>query len=55
VPALPRLPSGRMDRRAADAWFDKQPNAVEQAPQDSRGSFRLAQAYDVAVDRRRGR
>lgn len=55
VPTLPRLPSGRMDRKAADAWFEQQRSVVEQAPQDWRGWFRLAQAYDLAGDRRRAR
>jgi hypothetical protein len=55
LPVLPRLPSGRMDRGAADAWFDVQRRKVEQAPQDWRGWFRLAQAYDLAGDRRRAR
>jgi hypothetical protein len=55
LPVLPRLPSGRPDRRAADDWFDQQRTAVQQAPQDWRGWFRLAQAYDLAGDRRRAR
>jgi len=55
VPELPRLPSGRLDRGAADAWFDRQRVVVERAPEDWRGWFRLAQAYDLAGDRRRAR
>jgi cytochrome c-type biogenesis protein CcmH/NrfG len=55
VPELPRLASGRVDRRAADAWFDQQRVVVERAPEDWRGWFRLAQAYDLAGDRRRAR
>ncbi|MEO6502344.1 MAG: hypothetical protein ABIQ09_10595 [Jatrophihabitantaceae bacterium] len=55
LPALPRLPSGRLDRRAADGWFDQQRVVVEQAPEDWRGWFRLAQAYDLAGDRKRAR
>ncbi|MDQ1743941.1 MAG: hypothetical protein QOE23_2280 [Pseudonocardiales bacterium] len=55
VPELPRLASGRVDRRAADSWFDEQRVGVERAPQDWRGWFRLAQAYDLAGDRRRAR
>lgn len=54
-PELPRLPSGRADRAAADAWFEQQRVLVEAAPEDWRGWFRLAQAYDLAGDRRRGR
>jgi len=55
LPELPRLPSGRQDRRAADAWFEQQRLAVQRAPEDWRGWFRLAQAYDLAGDRRRAR
>lgn len=55
LPVLPRLPSGRVDRRAADAWFDQQRVVVEQSPQDWRAWVRLAQAYDLAGDRKRAR
>lgn len=55
APALPRLPSGRPDRKAADNWFEQQRTVVEQAPEDWRGWFGLAQAYDLAGDRRRAR
>lgn len=55
LPELPRLPSGRPDRKAADGWFDEQRTVVEQAPDDWRGWFRLAQAYDLAGDRKRAR
>lgn len=55
LPVLPRLASGRVDRGAADAWFDQQRAVVERAPQDWRAWFRLAQAYDLAGDRRRAR
>lgn len=55
LPALPRLPSGRLDREAADAWFDRQRSVVERAPHDWRAWFRLAQAYDLAGDRKRAR
>jgi len=54
-PELPRLRSGRVDRAAADGWFELQRARVEAAPDDWRGWFRLAQAYDLAGDRRRGR
>ncbi|MDQ2836541.1 MAG: hypothetical protein M3Y42_17160 [Actinomycetota bacterium] len=54
-PELPRLASGRPDRAAADAWFERQRVLVEAAPDDWRGWFALAQAYDLAGDRRRGR
>ena len=54
-PELPRLPSGRPDRSAADALFAAQRELVEAAPDDWRGWFRLAQIYDLAGDRRRAR
>ncbi|WP_073482596.1 hypothetical protein [Streptoalloteichus hindustanus] len=52
---LPRLPSGRVERAAADAWFAERRAEVEGAPEDWRGWFRLAEAYDLAGDRRRAR
>lgn len=54
-PALPRQPSGRLDRQAAEAWFDQQREVVRQAPQDWRGWLRLARAYDLAGDRKQAR
>lgn len=54
-PDVPRLPSGRPDRAAADALFASQRSVVEAAPDDWRGWFRLAQLYDLAGDRRRAR
>lgn len=55
LPDLPRLPSGRLDRAAADDWFAVQRVAVEADPQGWTGWYRLAQAYDLAGDRKRGR
>ncbi|WP_436501106.1 hypothetical protein [Actinokineospora sp. HUAS TT18] len=52
---LPRLPSGRVDRAAADAWFEERRAEVEAAPEDWRAWYRLAVAYDIAGDRGRGR
>jgi hypothetical protein len=52
---LPRMPSGRVDRRAADAWFDERRAELEQHPDDWRHWYRLAHAYDIAGDRRRAR
>ncbi|MCP2256913.1 hypothetical protein LX15_000596 [Streptoalloteichus tenebrarius] len=52
---LPRLPSGRVERDAADAWFAERRAEVERAPEDWRCWFRLAEAYDMAGDRRRAR
>jgi len=55
LPDLPRRRSGRIERNAADAWFAEQRAVVEGAPDDWSGWFRLAQAYDLAGDRRRAR
>jgi hypothetical protein len=52
---LPRLPSGRVDRDAADARFARRKAEVEAVPDDWRAWFRLARAYDDAGDRRRAR
>lgn len=52
---LPRRPSGRVDRGAADAWFAEREAELQQQPDDWRRWYRLAQAYDVAGDRRRAR
>lgn len=55
VSDLPRRPSGRVDRQAADAWFDERRAEVERDPEDWRRWYHLAYAYDVAGDRRRAR
>ncbi|MFF5992858.1 hypothetical protein [Prauserella flavalba] len=55
VSDLPRRPSGRVDRQAADAWFDERRAELEAEPEDWRRWYRLAHAYDVAGDRRRAR
>lgn len=52
---LPRRPSGRVDRDAADAIFAEQRRAVEADPTDWRGWYRLSEAYDAAGDRKRAR
>jgi hypothetical protein len=52
---LPRMPSGRIKRDAAEAWFADRRAEVEAAPEDWRAWFRLAHAYDIAGDRRRAR
>ncbi|MTD54108.1 hypothetical protein [Amycolatopsis pithecellobii] len=52
---LPRRPSGRVDRAAADAWFEERRAELEQHPDDWRYWYRLAYAYDLAGDRRRAR
>ncbi|KID30273.1 hypothetical protein [Prauserella rugosa] len=55
VSDLPRRPSGRVDRQAADAWFEERRGELEQQPDDWRRWYRLAYAYDIAGDRRRAR
>ncbi|TDD30349.1 hypothetical protein E1218_01630 [Kribbella turkmenica] len=55
VDDLPRRPSGRIDRAAADAAFGKYRAEAEAAPEDWRVWFRLSTAYDAAGDRRRAR
>jgi cytochrome c-type biogenesis protein CcmH/NrfG len=55
LPALPRRESGRIDRSAADAWFEEQRTIVQASPRDWSGWFRLGQAYDLAGDRKRAR
>ncbi|ACV78605.1 tetratricopeptide repeat protein [Nakamurella multipartita] len=52
---LPRRPSGRVERDAADAHFETVRERVEAAPQDWRGWYELAHAYDLAGDRKRAR
>jgi cytochrome c-type biogenesis protein CcmH/NrfG len=53
--ALPRRPSGRFERNAADALFATVRIEVEDDPDDWRRWYRLARAYDYAGDRRRAR
>ncbi|MEZ0049452.1 hypothetical protein ABIA30_000442 [Mycobacterium sp. MAA66] len=55
VSELPRRPSGRIERDAADALFESVRDEVEAAPDDWRGWYRLARAYDYAGDRSRAR
>ena len=55
VSHLPRRPSGRVERAAADEWFDAKQSELEAEPNDWRRWFALAQAYDLAGDRNRGR
>ncbi len=52
---LPRRPSGRVDRAAADAAFAAYQREVEAAPASWAAWFRLALAYDAAGDRVRAR
>ena len=52
---LPRRPSGRVDRAAADAEFPRYAEEAEARPDDWRAWLRLGLAYDMAGDRRRAR
>lgn len=52
---LPRRASGRVERDAADAHFEVIRAEVEAAPEEWRGWYRLAHAYDLAGDRKRAR
>lgn len=52
---LPKRPSGRPDREAADAEFDRYRAEVDAAPDSWRAWFRLGLAYDASGDRRRAR
>lgn len=55
VSALPRMPSGRIQRQAADALFVTVRAELENDPQNWRRWYRLARAYDYAGDRSRAR
>jgi hypothetical protein len=55
ISALPRRPSGRFERDAADALFATVRSELEDHPDDWRRWYRLARAYDYAGDRRRAR
>lgn len=55
VSELPRRPSGRIERDAADQLFTEVRAEVEAAPDDWRRYYRLARAYDYAGDRSRAR
>lgn len=55
VSALPRRPSGRIDRQAADALFETTRDELDSDPDNWRRWYRLARAYDYAGDRGRAR
>ncbi len=55
VSALPRRPSGRIERDAADALFDTVRAELDDDPRNWRRWYRLARAYDYAGDRSRAR
>lgn len=48
VSDLPKRPSGRIERDAADALFESVRDEVEARPDDWRVWYRLARAYDYA-------
>jgi hypothetical protein len=55
ISELPRMPSGRVDRNAADVWFEARREELDADPENWRNWYRLAYAYDIAGDRRRAR
>jgi tetratricopeptide (TPR) repeat protein len=55
VSSLPRMPSGRIQRDAADALFESVRGELASDPDDWRQWYRLARAYDYAGDRSRAR
>ena len=55
VSGLPRTPSGRVRREAADALFATVRTELEADPDDWRRWYRVARAYDHAGDRSRAR
>jgi tetratricopeptide (TPR) repeat protein len=55
VSSLPRRPSGRIERAAADALFASVREELENDPDNWRRWYRLARAYDYAGDRSRAR
>ncbi|WLP91133.1 hypothetical protein [Gordonia sp. NB41Y] len=55
VSDLPRRPSGRIERDAADTLFAQVKQEWEADPTDWRNTYRIARAYDYAGDRGRAR
>jgi cytochrome c-type biogenesis protein CcmH/NrfG len=55
VDDLPRRPSGRVDRAAADGAFEQFRDQAQASPNDWAAWFQLGTAYDAAGDRRRAR
>jgi hypothetical protein len=55
VDDLPRTPSGRIERQAADERFAEYEQQVQDSPDDWRAWYRLAIGYDDARDRKRAR
>ncbi|MDJ0391808.1 tetratricopeptide repeat protein [Rhodococcus sp. G-MC3] len=55
VSEMPKMPSGRISREAADTMFEQVKGEWEKDPDNWRSSYRLARAYDYAGDRGRAR
>jgi tetratricopeptide (TPR) repeat protein len=55
VSDLPRMPSGRIQRDAADALFETARDELDRDPDNWLRWYRLARAYDYAGDRSRAR
>ena len=55
VGRLPKMPSGRIQRDAADALFETVREELEKDPDNWLRWYRLARAYDYAGDRSRAR
>ncbi|MBL1078781.1 hypothetical protein JK358_30695 [Nocardia sp. 2] len=55
VSSLPRRPSGRIEREAADQLFNQVKQEFEADPDNWRTNYRAARAYDYAGDRTRAR
>ncbi|MFI5779855.1 hypothetical protein [Nocardia sp. NPDC051570] len=55
VSDLPRRPSGRIEKPAADALFEQVKQEWEADPDNWRTNYRAARAYDYAGDRSRAR
>ena len=52
---LPRRPSGRLEKAAADELFEQVKKEYEADPDNWRTNYRAARAYDFAGDRTRAR
>ncbi|MBJ7291531.1 hypothetical protein [Williamsia sp.] len=55
VSSLPRRPSGRLERDAADELFATVRTEWEADPDNWRNTYRISRAYDYAGDRTRAR
>ena len=55
VSTMPRMPSGRIQREAADVLFETVREELDSDPDNWRRWYRLARAYDYAGDRSRAR